>query len=107
MIGQRLQDLRIDSNLSQDELGKAIGVTGRMISGYERDENEPPDEIKVRLSKYFNVSVDFLIGISDNPAIAVDCHDKKAVLYFEHPLSDEARAELETFRDYINFKYRK
>ncbi len=67
MIGERLLDLRKDFDLSQDELGKILNINKHSISAYEREKNEPPDEIKIRLAEFFNVSVDYLLGITDTP----------------------------------------
>ena len=70
MNGQRLKDLRTDKDMTQREVADEIGVKTRTYAGYEREEFEARDEIKKLLAKYFNVSVDYLIGASEimNPA---------------------------------------
>lgn len=59
----RLKELRKENNLSQRELGKAIGVTGQAISLYERGDRQLKLKILERLAGYFGVSVDYLRGI--------------------------------------------
>ncbi len=67
IIGNRLSDLRKNIGINQEELGKKLGLSKNAISAYERDINEPPDDIKVKLAKFFNVSLDYLLGIVDEP----------------------------------------
>lgn len=68
MIGERLYDLRKEAGLTQDELAEILKINKHSISSYERNKSEPPDTIKINIAKYFNVSIDYLIGITDNPS---------------------------------------
>ena len=68
MIGERLLDLRKDAGLTQDDLAAILNINKHSISSYERDKSEPPDAIKIAIAKYFNVSVDYLLGLTDSPA---------------------------------------
>lgn len=54
-IGSRLRDLRGDR--SQQEVADALGLTAMAISGYERGERVPQDEIKIRLAEYYGKTV--------------------------------------------------
>lgn len=63
MIGERLKDLRNDANLTQEDLGNILYVTGHTIGKYEKDINTPNDETKVKIAKYFGVSLDYLCGL--------------------------------------------
>lgn len=67
LIGERLLDLRKDANLSQQKLGEKLQLSKNAISSYEKDRNEPSDAIKIQIAKFFNVSIDYLLGITDNP----------------------------------------
>lgn len=67
MIGERLLDLRRDAGLTQDQLAAALNINKHSISAYERDKNEPPDAIKAEIARYFDVSVDYLLGLTDDP----------------------------------------
>ena len=67
MIGERLLDLRKDADLTQDDLAEILKINKHSISSYERDKSEPPDAIKIAIAQYFNVSTDYLLGITDDP----------------------------------------
>lgn len=67
MIGERLYELRKDADLTQDELAAILKINKHSISSYERERSEPPDVIKIAIAKYFDVSVDYLLGLTDHP----------------------------------------
>ncbi|MEG2603202.1 MAG: helix-turn-helix transcriptional regulator, partial [Carnobacterium sp.] len=56
----KLKELR--GSMTQDRLAKILGVSQRTYSNYETDERQVPDDIKIKLADYFNVSIDFLLG---------------------------------------------
>lgn len=59
-FGARLHRLRVERELSQAELGEALGVTQTMISAMERGEKRPSVELLVKTARYFEVTVDEL-----------------------------------------------
>ena len=69
MIGERLSDLRKDMGLTQKELSEMLFVNYRTYSGYERNETETSDDFKIKLAQFYNVSVDYLLCLTDNPEI--------------------------------------
>ena len=64
-IGKIIKQLRLDNNLNQQELGKAIGVSARAISYWEQEINEPKATYIAELAKFFGVSSDYLLGLED------------------------------------------
>lgn len=103
MIGERLLDLRKDAGLTQDELAAVLNINKHSISSYEREKSEPPDAIKIAIAKYFHVSVDYLVGLTDDPGT----HGEPGyVLRLPPHLPPQAKAELKTFLDYLMFKYK-
>lgn len=61
----RVRELRKEYGLLQDELAKKLNVSQQTISRIEKEENSLPAEILIDLSKFFNVSVDYILYLSD------------------------------------------
>lgn len=57
----KLRKLRKIKNISQAELGSIIGVTGQTILNWENGIYEPSIEQLIKLSDYFNVTIDYLV----------------------------------------------
>ena len=64
---RRLRDLREDNDLSQTALAKIIGMSQTGYSKYETGENDIPTAILIKLSRFYNTSIDYLLGETDNP----------------------------------------
>ena len=62
LFNERLKELRIEKNISQLELGKVINMSKMAISHWESGHSEPSIAQLKELSKFFNVTVDYLIG---------------------------------------------
>ncbi|WP_199242579.1 helix-turn-helix domain-containing protein [Desulfosporosinus fructosivorans] len=61
----RLKILRNESNITQNELAEALHISKQTVSNYESGSREPEIDILTSISSYFNVSVDYLIGVGD------------------------------------------
>ncbi|MBR1624332.1 MAG: helix-turn-helix transcriptional regulator [Clostridia bacterium] len=66
---QRIRELREDKNLKQKDLAQALHCSQQVYSNYELGQRDIPTDILIRLSKFYNVSVDYILGISDYPYI--------------------------------------
>ena len=64
-FGYRLKELRIENNIGQVELAKAINVSKGIISLWENGLREPKLSNLVALAKFFKVSIDSLAGLED------------------------------------------
>ena len=67
IVGERLRILREGMKLSQMKLGKLFGVGQASITRYERGESSPTFEILLKYADYFDVSMDYIFGRTDNP----------------------------------------
>lgn len=65
-FGNRLKHLRLKHKLTQGELAAVIGLKSTAISNYESKRNEPSLEKLISLSEYFDVSCDYMLGMTDN-----------------------------------------
>ncbi len=61
----RIKDLREDRDLTQTQVAKAIGITQRKYSYIETGTQQLTDEILVKLAKFYDVSVDYILKLKD------------------------------------------
>ena len=67
MVYQRIRDLREDHDLKQKDMAKILNCSQQVYSNYELGQRDIPTEILIRLSEYYHVSVDYLLGLTNNP----------------------------------------
>ena len=67
MVKNRIRDLREDHDLTQQKVADAIGITQRKYSYLETGVQPLTDEIRVRLSRFYQVSIDYLLCQTDRP----------------------------------------
>lgn len=63
----RIRDLRIDQGLTQQTVAELLHVSQNTYSQYEIGITKFPLEAVMRLAKFYNVSVDYLVGLTDVP----------------------------------------
>lgn len=64
---QRLRDLREDADMSQTEIAEVLGLLQQQYSKYETGKRELPMHHFITLARYYNVSLDYLAGLTDTP----------------------------------------
>jgi transcriptional regulator with XRE-family HTH domain len=64
---KRLRDLREDHDLVQKEVAAFLEIDQRTYSNYETGKRELPVHLLIKLSDYYHVSVDYILGLTDNP----------------------------------------
>ncbi len=67
IFSQRLSNLRISKNISRTGLALELGLSYDSVAKMEKAERACSVEILYALSKYFDVSSDYLLGLSDSP----------------------------------------
>ena len=65
MFAQRIKELRLDKNIGQEELAKRINVSKGIISLWENGLREPSMRSLIVLAKFFDVSIDYLVGLKE------------------------------------------
>ena len=65
-FGMKLKQLRKDRNLTQQQLANKLDLTKSTISAYENSSKYPSVEVLINISSLFNISTNFLLGLSDN-----------------------------------------
>ena len=66
---KRIRDLREDNDYTQKDMAKKLSCSQQVYSNYELGQRDIPTDILIKLSSFYNVSVDYILGISDNPKI--------------------------------------
>lgn len=95
MIGDKIKELRNRMNITQEDLGKIIGVTTSTVGMYETNVRKPSYEVLDKIADYFEVTADYLLGRveaskgSKSNTISIN----KVPERFTNP--DEARAYVE------------
>lgn len=103
----RLLELRKAKNISQQALADALSISQQSIDRYEKSINEPDIIMLKAIASYFNVSVDYLIGYSDNPHILSDMSindltkDEANIIFSVRDLPEEAQKSLADFLDKV------
>ncbi|MGN0456489.1 MAG: helix-turn-helix domain-containing protein [Acutalibacteraceae bacterium] len=64
-FSERLKELRTDRDMSQIELAKALNLRSSAISKYENNLTQPSIDTLKKLANIFDVTVDYLVGVSD------------------------------------------
>ncbi|MFC0905859.1 helix-turn-helix domain-containing protein [Clostridium sp. MT-14] len=65
-LGDRIRILREEKSISQLELAKTLNIANTTLSQYESGKRIPSDSIKKKIAEYFNVSLDYLMGLTDS-----------------------------------------
>ena len=69
MFGERLKELRESKKLTQEELAKILNLSQSSIAYYESSKKpkQPSQRTLIKIAKYFNVTLDYLLGLTDDP----------------------------------------
>ncbi|WP_342546668.1 helix-turn-helix transcriptional regulator [Lysinibacillus sp. FSL K6-4013] len=100
MLSIRLKALRMQQRKTQQEIADLLGITRQGYAKYENNLGEPDNSTLAKLADYFEVSTDYLLGRTDNPANTQQEKNEAAfqafandpelnVFYRELPESDE------------------
>ena len=72
MYGIRLKQLRKQRKINQVELARRLGISRTTLSHHETGRNEPDVVMLIKYAQYYNVSVDYILGISNMPVALTD-----------------------------------
>ncbi len=75
-FGKRVKEEREKLGISREDFAKQNGITYSALSMYERGERHVRDELKIKIAKCLNVSVEYLLGIIDKPLPYTDNFEK-------------------------------
>ena len=69
MLYQRIRDLQEDKDMTQTQMAKILSCSQQVYSNYERGDVDIPTDISIKLADFHNVSVDYLLNRTGNPAV--------------------------------------
>jgi transcriptional regulator with XRE-family HTH domain len=81
MLKDRIRELRLSRNLTQEDFANILGVSRPAITKYETGEREPDYQTLIKISDYFGVSLDYLFGRKTQTAINQEKLIKKLNIY--------------------------
>ena len=67
MFFQKLEDLRIDKDQTQESIAEFLNCKREVYRRYEKGIYEIPVWAVIKLASYYNTSVDYILGLTDNP----------------------------------------
>ncbi len=110
----RIKQLREEKGWSQEDLGRMLSVQKSAVSKYENERIPLTGETLILLSKIFNVSIDYLLGITDirhptdelikKGTITVNVEEPSKLYKISKDLPEKEREELESYADYLRTK---
>lgn len=64
---ERLEELRKDKHINQTEIARILGISQRNYSHYEKGDTNIPLDILIKLAKFHETSIDYLLNLTDYP----------------------------------------
>lgn len=64
---QRLKDLREDNDKFQKDIASLLGISQQYYSEYEKGNRPIPVDYLIKLAKFYNTSIDYIVGLTDEP----------------------------------------
>lgn len=64
---RRIRDLREDNDLKQRQVAEFLNCSQQVYSNYELGQRDIPTDVLIRLANLYSVSVDYLLGLTNNP----------------------------------------
>ena len=93
MLNERIKEQRILHGLNQVELAKKLGVSKQSVSNWENDNIQPSIDMLIRISHFFSVSTDYLLGEDNRKYIEVSNLSKRELRHIQYIIDDMANAK--------------
>lgn len=107
---ERLVELRKKHDLTQQDMARILGISRQAYSNYELGNREADYSTLKKLSNYFNVTVDYLLGESDTPEKnrpATDNDIKVALFGGADEVTDEMWNDVKKFVSFVKSQHAK
>jgi len=99
---KKLKDMRIDADMTQDQLAELIGVKKKTVSAYETGAAKPGLEVLIKIAEALNISLDYFVDLVDEPM------PYKRENYIELPREKtrEIKTEMQNYLQLLKLKYK-
>lgn len=97
ILGTRIADLRNERNLSQYKMAEELGMSRGQLANYEQGSRQPDNATLQKLANFFEVSVDYLLGRTDDPRTIDQINQENAQRISDALASDPESEELLAF----------
>lgn len=64
-LSERLYSLRKEHGLTHEDAAKELGISMKSYCRYEKDEREPSASVLIQMARFYQVSLDYLVGMKD------------------------------------------
>ncbi|RKP56981.1 XRE family transcriptional regulator [Cohnella endophytica] len=108
-MGERLRELRLRRKISQEEVARHIGITRSAYSHYEINNRQPVYETLIKLSAYFDVSLDYIIGGSSSkstPDHSVSPDTREILTLFQLMSQEQRKKSIHLMTDLMRQDHR-
>lgn len=102
LFQKRLKELRSEMGCTQEDMANKLNISKSAYGYYEQGKTTPDSSSISMLADFFNVSTDYLLGRTN-----IRNHPETFAAHTDEDMSDEAKAELENFKEFLKMKYGK
>ena len=88
MFGEQIKSLRMCKGLNQVEMAKIFGVTKQSVSNWENENIMPSIEMLVKIAKFFSVSTDYILGLSEKHALNTEGLSELQIAHIQTLIDD-------------------
>ena len=88
MFGDQIKNLRMTKCLNQVEMAKILGVTKQSVSNWENENIMPSVDMLIKLSQFFNVSTDYLLGLTEKHALNTEGLSEIQIAHIQNIIND-------------------
>lgn len=79
-VGDRIKNLRTEAGFTRVELAEKLNMPQTTLRNYENNAREPGHDFLVKIAKEFNVTTDYLLGLSENKNATIENYDGKYLI---------------------------
>lgn len=99
---QIMRELREDHDLKQSDIAKVLSVSQQYYSKYETGQNELPVRHLITLAKFYNISADYLLGITDFSTAMQNANPDTPMKKLINDISELNDTSIAAVRDYVD-----